>query len=127
MIIKLSPQRRDETLVVIKKGMTLNVNGEDFDFSPMGDGDTLPREAINSMWFIRDVEKENGVLTVTFLFPNPWNYSDAQAFPVDLIDVPDGLVRFPPPLTPEETAIKFPPRLVESEEEQEAQHGEVEA
>lgn len=98
MIIKLSPQRRDDTLEVVKDGQVLIVNGEDFDFSAIPDGATLPRSAIKSEWFAGDVEMISGELVVTLLFPNPGNYSPEQAFPVDLVAVPDGRVSFPPPL-----------------------------
>lgn len=98
MIIKLSPVRRDETLSVIKNGNTLEVNGELFDFSQMVDGDTLPVEAITSSWFSGQVDNVSGDLTLTMILPNPWNFSPEQAFPVDLIDVPDGPVQFPMPL-----------------------------
>jgi hypothetical protein len=98
MIIKLSPQRRDDTLEVVKAGQVLRINGEDFDFSPMPDGATLPRSAINSEWFAGDVEMIAGDLVVTLLFPNPANYSQEQAFPVDLVGVPNGPVAFPKPL-----------------------------
>lgn len=104
MRILLSPQRRDDTLEVVKRGSVLTVNGETFDFSPMGNGDTLPSDAIDSIWFVGNVEKSlEGELEVTLLFPNPWNYSQEQAFPVPLEDVPDGLVIFPQPLSVEET------------------------
>lgn len=106
MRIKLSPQRRDDTLEVIKSGNVLVVNGEIFDFSPMGDGDTLPRSAIGSEWFTGDVDRENGELTVTLLFPNPSNYSPEQAFPVDLVDVPGGPVVLPLPLP--EVTTEYP-------------------
>lgn len=98
MIIKLLPQRRDDALVAVRSGNILLVNGEPFDFSPMDDGDTLPRTAIQSEWFAGDVNKINGKLTLTLLFPNPWNYSHEQAFPADLVDVPNGPVEFPLPL-----------------------------
>lgn len=98
MRIKLSPQRRDDTLSVIKSGHTLIVNGEAFDFSQMGDGDTLPASAVSSEWFAAGVEKTGSELTLTLFFPNPWNYSPEQAFPVDLVNVPDGPVVFPGPL-----------------------------
>jgi hypothetical protein len=98
MIIKLSPVRTDKTLTVIKSGSTLTVNGEIFDFSQMGDGDTLPSSAILSEWFAGDIDKAGGELTLTLFFPNPWNYSPEQAFPVDLLNVPDGPVIFPQPL-----------------------------
>lgn len=99
MRIKLSPQRRDDYLSVIKSGNVLTVNGEVFDFTQMGEGDTLPHTAIFSEWFCGDVDMENGELIVTLLLPNPWNYSPEQAFPVDLLHVPDGPVVFPQPLS----------------------------
>jgi hypothetical protein len=98
MRIKLSPQRRDDTLEVVRSGSTLFVNGESFDFSRMSDGDTLPLSAIKSDWFASDVDKADGVLTVTLFLPNPWNFSPEQAFPVPLENVPDGPVVFPGPL-----------------------------
>lgn len=98
MRIKLQANRCDDTLEVIKNGNILVVNGEAFDFSPMSDGDTLPYTAITSDWFPADVQYVGGELVVTLKLPNPWNYSPEQAFPVDLIDVPDGMVIFPGPL-----------------------------
>ncbi len=98
MKIKFSPQRRDDTLTVVRSGDVLIVNGEAFDFSQVGEGDTLPRPAINSQWFSSDVERIGGELTLTLLLPNPRNYSPAQAFPVDLINVPNGPVALPQPL-----------------------------
>ncbi|WP_116818235.1 hypothetical protein [Pseudomonas syringae] len=97
MIIKLAPQRRDDAFVVEKKGAVLIINGEAFDFSPMPAGSTLPRSAITSEWFAGDVEYEQD-LTVHIIMPVPANYSPEQAYPVDLIDVPDGVVQFPKPL-----------------------------
>lgn len=98
MKIILSPQRRDDTLEVFKNGDVLTVNRENFDLSPVGEGDTLPRGAISSIWFAGDVDRINGELVLTLLLPNPWNYSQEQAFPVPLENVPDGLVVFPAPL-----------------------------
>lgn len=99
MIIKLSPLRTDEALEVVKSGDTLRVNGEYFDFSQIGEGDTLPANAISSEWFARGaVDRINGELVLTLTLPNPWNYSPEQAFPVPLVDVPDGPVVFPTPL-----------------------------
>lgn len=98
MRIKLSPQRRDDTLVVVRSGSTLALNGEVFDFSRMADGDTLPLSAIRSEWFAGDVDKADGALTLTLFLPNPWNFSPEQAFPATLENVPDGTVIFPGPL-----------------------------
>jgi hypothetical protein len=95
MKILLSPVRTDQTLAVFKFGNTLDINGKLFDFSPMDEGDTLPMAAINSPWFAGDIEKVEGELVVTLLFPIPSYYSPEQAFPVPLESVPDGLVVFP--------------------------------
>lgn len=95
MIIKLSPQRRDDTIQVVKVGNVLIVNGQYFDFSRMVDGDTLPRSAISSEWFADNVDCINGELVLTLILPNPWNYSHQQAFPVPLENVPDGPVALP--------------------------------
>lgn len=95
MRIKLSPVFGGDTLVVVKNGSALTINGKIFDLSPMADGDTLPFGAITSTWFPTDVEHFGGELVVTLRLPNPWNYSPEQAFPVDLVDVPDGRVALP--------------------------------
>lgn len=101
MKISLSPQRRDDTLTVTKSGDILTLNGEDFDLSPVGEGDTLPHTAISSIWFAGPVDRTGGELALTLLLPLPWNYSQEQAFPVSLENVPDGPVAFPQPLSEE--------------------------
>lgn len=98
MRIKLSPQRREDTLNVSRAGSALTINGEVFDFSRMADGDSLPASAISSPWFIGQVDCAGGELELTLILPLPANYSPEQAFPADLIGVPDGPVIFPGPL-----------------------------
>lgn len=98
MKINLIPVGRPETLEVIRIGDVLNINGEVFDFSPIGEGDTLPTTAITSTWFMDKVERLNGELELTLILPLPSNYSQEQAFPVPLENVPDGAVAFPQPL-----------------------------
>lgn len=107
MKINLSPQRRDDPLVVVRAGSVLTINGAVFDLSQMGNGDTLPRSAIASEWLTSDVDKVGGELTLTLLLPIPWNYSPEQAFPQPLLNVPDGRVVFPLPL-PDESG-GYPP------------------
>ena len=84
MKIFLSPQRRDDTLSVVRRGDLLVVNDELFDFSAVEEGDLLPRSAIASEWFAGDVTRVNGELEMTLILPNPANFSQAQAFPVPL-------------------------------------------
>lgn len=115
MIINLSPQRRDDNLVAYKSGDKLNLNYEEFDFSKLGEGDTLPSNAIGTNWFFGNVERRSGELELTLLLPNPVNYSPGQAFPVPLVNVPDGQVVFPRPLPNEdgsyEEVAPFDPTL----------------
>jgi hypothetical protein len=98
MIIKLSPIRSDAELTVIKRGAVLILNGEPFDFANMGDGDTLPLEAITSPWFADAVTRTGDTLELTLRLPLPANFSPEQAFPVPLLNVPDGVVLLPKPL-----------------------------
>ncbi|MGS0738823.1 hypothetical protein ACVBEG_20340 [Pseudomonas sp. GG8] len=108
MRIKLSPSRNDDTLSVVKMGNILTINDVTFDFSQMKDGDTLPRSAIQSEWFVGDVDNTGGELTLTLLLPLPVNFSQEQAFPVDLTNVPDGPVVFPQPLPIIEVQTEVP-------------------
>jgi hypothetical protein len=103
MRIKLSPLLIDKGLVAAKDGQKLILNGVVFDFSQMKEGDVLPRSAIDSEWFAIDprndsVQVFNGELVLMLTLPIPENYSQEQAFPVDLVNVPDGIVVFPQPL-----------------------------
>lgn len=98
MKINLSPQRRNDSLEVVKSGNALILNGELFDFSRMVDGDTLPAAAISSPFFFGNVDNIGGELELTLVLPLPANYSHAQAFPVPLVNVGDGPVVFPAPL-----------------------------
>lgn len=98
MKVTLSPQRRDDIVIYQKSGDTLLVNGEGFDFSKLEDGDVLPREAIKSEWFSGDVTRVDGELWLSLILPNPWNYSQAQAFPSLMRITKNGLLDLPKPL-----------------------------
>ena len=99
MKITLSPQRRDDTVTYRKAGDTLSVDGEAFDFSKVEEGDVLPRDAITSDWFAGDVTRLNGEIQLTLILPNPWNYSQAQAFPLPITITRNGPVELPKPLS----------------------------
>ena len=95
MKITLSPQRRDDTLEVIKSGDTLTINGEVYDFSVVPDGATLPRDAVDCLWLSSDVERIDGVLHLNLLLPNSADASYAARFPTPLLDPADGLLELP--------------------------------
>jgi hypothetical protein len=95
MHITLNPQRRDDTLTVLKSGDALTVNGDVFDFAALPDGATLPAEAIASDWFSGPVERIDGVLHLTLTLPHGANPPEHVAYPADLINPPDGPLELP--------------------------------
>lgn len=95
MKIKLSPQRRDDTLAVTKVGDVLTINGDVFDFSGLPDGATIPAEDIPCDWIVGPVERVAGELHLTLILPHGPNPSPAVAFPAAIIDAPDGVIELP--------------------------------
>ncbi|WP_417741512.1 hypothetical protein [Salipiger sp.] len=84
-------------LVVEVIGDTVILNGEVFDFSALPVGATLPREAINSIWFGDDVHRDDaGKLHLTLFRPYGWRAADERREPVLMADLPDGVIKFPP-------------------------------
>ncbi|PTX45645.1 hypothetical protein [Gemmobacter caeni] len=75
MIITLSPIRSDAALTLIRQGDTLILNGVAYDFGPLAEGATLPREAIACDWLASEVTRIDGVIHLTLLLPHgpiPW-------------------------------------------------------
>lgn len=95
MQIKLSPQRRDDTLTASKAGDVLTINGETFDFGPLPEGATLPAEAVASSWITGPVSRINGELHLTLRLPHGPNPSQNVAFPESLRVTEDGPIRLP--------------------------------
>jgi hypothetical protein len=95
MHITLSPQRRDDTLTVVKTGEVLTINGDEIDFSVIPDGATLPAEASPHPFVVGPVERIDGVLRLTLLLPHGPNASQSVRFPAPLIDPPDGPLELP--------------------------------
>ena len=95
MQIKLNPQRREDTLSVVKQGDTLIVNGIEYDFSSVPEGATLPADAIDSDLFSGPVERINGELVLTLTLSHGPNPSQAVAFPEQINVVADGPVALP--------------------------------
>lgn len=95
MKITLSPQRRDDTLHIIKQDDTLTINGTAYDFSVVPDGATLPRDAVECIWLASDVERIDGVLHLTLILPNSATASEAARFPQPIINPADGVLELP--------------------------------
>jgi len=95
MKLLFSPQRRDDVLILSKSGDALTVNGTVYDFSPLPDGATLPREAIDCEWVCGDVSRINGELEIPILLPHGPDASEAARFPEPMAVTIDGEVVLP--------------------------------
>lgn len=95
MIIKLSPQRRDDILTVVKSGDVLTINGESYDFSSVPDGGTIPPRTVPCAWIVGPVDRINGEIVLTLILPHGANPAPDVANPAPLTAVPDGTVQLP--------------------------------
>lgn len=95
MLINLSPIRSDRDLEITKTGETLTINGVPYDFSQLPEGATLPREAIGCEFIVSDVNRVNGQIELTLLFPIRANASLEARFPEPINTITDGQVVLP--------------------------------
>ena len=95
MKINLSPQRRDDTLTVLRQDDVLTINGTEYDFTDLSDGGTLPADAVDCEFVIGSVDRVDGELELTLLLPHGANASEAARFPEPIIDPADGEVELP--------------------------------
>ena len=95
MQITMTPQRRDDTIVVSKSGDSLTINGTDYDFSVITDGATLPASAVDCEYITGNIERINGVLHISLILPHGPNPSQEVAFPAPIINPPDGVLELP--------------------------------
>ena len=70
IIISWSPIRMDTALTLTRQGDTLILNGVAYDFGPLPEGATLPREAVACDWLASDVTRIDGVIHLTLLLPH---------------------------------------------------------
>lgn len=95
MIINLSPVRRDDELIAVKRGDALTINGLELDFSQLPEGATLPVEAIDCQWIAGPVERIEGELHLSLILPHGSNPPQSVAFPEPLVVAQDGPVELP--------------------------------
>lgn len=109
MVIKLSPQRRDDTLSVTRTGDVLNINGTAYDFTQLPEGATLPFDAVDCEFIVCDITRTNGELELTLLLPIGPNAPYEVRFPEPITVLEDGPVALP------QTNVEEPP-IVEVQE-----------
>jgi hypothetical protein len=87
--------RHDGTIALSRKGDTLIVNGEAFDFAPLPEGGQLPAAAIASPWFAGPVQRLGGVLHLTLILPHGVPAPQATLFPLPVTAAKDGPIMLP--------------------------------
>ena len=95
MNITLTPMRHDTPLMLERAGDVLTINGAIYDFGPIPDGATLPRDAVECEWLAGDVTRRDGVLHLTLILPHGANAPEKTRFPKPLVLTTDGPVELP--------------------------------
>jgi len=102
MKIRLRPNNHTTRLTAVVNGDVLILNGDELDFSPLGEGDVLPAAAIDSQWIASDVTRTGGEISLTLCLPHGANAPHETRFPA-AFDVPITVTAGPVPLPPYET------------------------
>lgn len=93
MIIQFSPQYSNKTLDIAREGDRLRINGVEYDFSPLGEGDEIPPEAIQCQFISQPVRRVGGVLHITFRLPITIATFHEKLEPI--VDPENGVVKLP--------------------------------
>jgi len=95
MHIKFSPVRLDSQLQAFVEGDCLVLNDQRYDFSPLKDGDILPKEAIDCPWVAGDVYREGGDIHISLVLPHGIDAPYETRFPAPVV-CQSGVIPFPP-------------------------------
>lgn len=95
LIINLIAQGRPGSLVVVKSGKILTVNGAAYDFSGLPDGATYPAGEVPCEWVVGSVERIGDALSITLVLPCDYGAPAERLSPQPIINPPDGLIVFP--------------------------------
>lgn len=102
MRIVFSPVRMDRAFALARDGEHIAINGEVFDFAGLAEGASLPLDAIGSDLFAADVERKDGLITVSLMLPYGVDAGDEYRFPVPI--EPDAQSTLLSPV-PDETSV----------------------
>lgn len=95
MKISFSPIRRDNRSTFAVSGDVLTVDGVNYDFGPLNEGDTLPRSAVSGDWLASDVTRESGQIKLTVYLAHGVKAPAAARFPSPITALIDGLLDLP--------------------------------
>lgn len=106
MILNFTPRRIDvDGFLLDVEGDVLYVNGDEFDFGPLNEGDILPASAVDSPWFEGEIRRTNGAIVATLMLPHGANAPEDRRFPQPINVTEDGSVNLPPYDIAEEVSV----------------------
>lgn len=95
MQLSFQPMRLDQALSVTRTGDSLTLNGETFDFTPLQEGDVLPRDAVACSWLASHVTRQDGEIRLTLILPHGPHAPERTRFPQPVSLTEDGPVSLP--------------------------------
>lgn len=97
MIINFVPQRLDiSDFLVDVEGDIIYINGEEFDFGPLKEGDVLPAAACSPAFFVGEITRGVNGVELTVSLPHGPNAPRERRFPQPITVIEDGSVDLPP-------------------------------
>ena len=94
MIFNLSPQVRDDVLVMSVVDDVVTINGEVFDFGPLNEGDHLTADAVSTEFLFGTITRTVGKIVLSVIMPITEASSQAAKYPVP-IEQTNGVVGLP--------------------------------
>lgn len=95
MRISFTPVRGSDRLSASISGDVVTINGEQFDFTSLPDGGTIPPGSVPCKWIVGPVERIGGELNLTLVLPHGSNPGPAVAFPSPIMVTADGAIQLP--------------------------------
>lgn len=94
--LKLSPVRAEiATPVIAKSNSKLIINGKEFDFGFLNDGDILPRAAVTSGEIHSDVTRVGDTIELALRLPHGPDAPESVRFPQPILVEQDGPITLP--------------------------------
>ncbi|WDA11676.1 hypothetical protein [Paracoccus marcusii] len=95
MKIMFTPQLRADALSLSLDGDVLTVNGTAYDFGPLAEGGTLPREAVGCPLLASDVTRVGGHIMLALILPHGSDAPEAARFPQPITVTQTGPIPLP--------------------------------
>ena len=93
-MIKLRPQQNNSlpALTVVKSGEVYTINGNEYDFTQLADGDYLPDGATDCEYILGEVIRDGADLNMTLLCPYSGHGTQSERYPSQVDNTSDGVL-----------------------------------